>query len=189
MPQKTAIRMALIYTAFTTIFMVVTFSVTLHRVNRYFFSDVAHELLHEAIDLGMLLRNPETPPDYMHTFLKSISSLWQENALGISIRNGEGELIYETAMPISPELLEGLTYTPVDELRPAHVLTVFIEGQRHSNRIIAFSVPAPDHQEFQCVFSLYPRFIVRSVTNIKYNLLWILLSSLAVFPVLGFILV
>lgn len=188
LPKKTAIRMALLYALLTTLIMIIVFGLMLYRSKRYFFKNAERHLLHEAKEIGVILKHLDLTAEVQRSFLSAVSGSWQNNIVALSVRDENGAVFYESEELISPELLQDIEYVPIGELLEEDVQPSRFIGHRHTGRLVAFSVPLDDGAHYRCVLAIYPTYIIKGITNIKYTLLWVLLSALVIFFLTGFLL-
>lgn len=188
LPRRTAVRMAVVYASLTGLFVLLMFAVTLFRVKRYFYENAAQEILHESGEIQTLFEKSDLSLDRIEEILKGMTTPRKNNILDLSMLREDGSVFFTTRKLILEEETEKREYHLIEELGVNDVERCRFKRRKHTGLFLAFSVVSSDGTKYRCVFSTYPIFIVKGITNIKYILLWVFIGSLLFFSIVGFVL-
>ena len=182
---RSGIRLALLYSSITTFFLLIMIGVTLVRVKKFFYADVASELIQQAKGIAVILEKDKAALNSVETVLNMLRNAQHDHIIDVVIKNEDGRVLFNSGLLNEKNVyLSGLGKN-VLELTHRDVVFVELDDHRHRGLRLLFNVKVDGQRGYTCRILSYPRFITKNVTNIKYLLLWILLSVVPIFFVLG----
>lgn len=185
LPRRAVSRLALLYSLLIAVTVLFMFFFTLLRVRHQFYKELKGFILEEAKEIRAILiamdsdvRNLKIPFDHMFTS-------WKENIIGVYVKKEGGPVLYQSRDLVSADLVEGLKFVPIDELQNKHILPARFPGRRHMGQLLPFSFSNGKDTNFLCVVAVYPRNIVKNISNLKYGLIVLMVFFLVFSSLVG----